>query len=113
MVARRWSALVLLFALLGGGMGLPIADVVLYHSTPTSAPAHHTDQVAVGAPVAKVHLQSCVLLLSGLSGTSPVARSTEVAVSSTGTTTLRFTPPITVHTQTDIALGQSRAPPIA
>lgn len=113
MTARRWSALVLLFALIGGGMGLPIADALIYHSTPTSPAAHHTDQVAIGAPASKVHLQNCALVLSGLAGSGIAGTSPVVETGSSTTVVTRFTTPEVVLTQSDVSLGQSRAPPIA
>lgn len=103
----------LLLALVVSGFGLPIADAIVYHSTPTSTPAHHTDDVAVSAPTNTTHLQSCALWLSALTGSGVAATSPVLAVAAMVPTVTSFTTPQFVITQTDIALGLSRAPPVA
>lgn len=113
MAPRRCSALVLLFALLGGGFGLPLADVVVYHSGATSTTAHHTAEVAVGTQNATLHLQGCVLWLSALTGSGVAGSAPAVRVATAGAGVSRYLTPQQVLTQTDLGLGHSRAPPIA
>src|SRR5690349_6448056 len=113
MTSRRLPALMLLLALVAGGFGLPIADAILYHSTPTATPVQHTDDLAVGAPATAVHVQSCVLWLSALTGSGVVAKSPVLAVAQVTPAVAAYSTPQFVVTQTDITLGQSRAPPIA
>lgn len=103
----------LLLAFVAGGFGLPIADALIYHATPTATPAHHTDDLAVGAPAPSMHLQGCVLWLSGLTGSGVVGKSPSLVVADAAPVAHSFTAPQFVLTQTDITLGQSRAPPIA
>jgi hypothetical protein len=113
MTSRRFSALVLLLALVAGGFGLPVADAVLYHSTPAGTPAHHTDDVALSTPTSSMHLQGCVIWLSALTGSGIGAQSPTLSVALVHTTSSHFTTPPFVVTQTDVSLGHSRAPPIA
>lgn len=121
MAFRRFSALFLLFALLGGGFGLPLADAILYHSTPVAD--NHSRVATVSASAepglqartqsSTLHLQGCVLWLSGLTGSGIAGTAPTIQVSESAATVSEHTTPQYVLTQTDIALGQSRAPPIA
>jgi hypothetical protein len=113
MTSRRWSALLLLFALIGGGIGLPVADALVYHSSPVQRSAPVTDDQTLSAPASTLHLQGCVLTLSGMSGSGLAGSSPTVAVATEVAVVAPFAAPLTVLTQTDLTLGQSRAPPIA
>ena len=124
MTSRRLPALVLLLALVAGGFGLPIADALIYHSTPvredhsrsatgSSLAESGLQDRTVDAPTSSMHLQGCVLWLSGVTGSGVVPNSPTLALGEAAPVEASFTAPQFVVTQTDIALGQSRAPPIA
>ena len=120
MTSRRFPALVLLLALVAGGFGLPIADALIYHSTPvredhsrSAAASSLAESGTVDAPTSSMHLQGCVLWLSGVTGSGVVPNSPTLALGEVAPVEASFTAPQFVVTQTDIALGQSRAPPIA
>lgn len=113
MAFRRWSALVLLLALVGGGLGLPVADALVYHSSPTQRTAPASHEVALGAVSTTQHLQGCVLSLGGLSGSGIVGAGSTVAVAAAIDLTASYPAESTSFTQTGITLGLSRAPPIA
>lgn len=55
---RRVGSLALLLALLGGGLGLPLFDAVVFHGRPGAAPAERT-LAEQGSRLA--HQQLCVL----------------------------------------------------
>lgn len=112
MFARRLSAFFLLLTLVGGGLGLPVADAAIYHATPTER-APLTDRASAGAPTTTPHFQGCVLTLSGLTGASLAGTAPVVEVATASLVTASFATLPTVLTQTDLALGQSRAPPVA
>jgi hypothetical protein len=113
MTSRRLSALVLLLALVAGGFGMPVADAVLYHSTPASPPAHQADDIAFGTPTSSTHLQGCVLWLSALTGSGISGEGPTLSAGRATSNDIRFTHPQVVVLQSDLALGQPRAPPIA
>lgn len=59
---RRFGSLALLFALVGGGLGLPLFDAVVFHSRPLAATG--SSMAPEGAPTG--HSQVCVLEHAGV-----------------------------------------------
>lgn len=59
---RRLGSLALLLALMGGGLGLPLFDAVVFHSKPLSAAGNTL--ASEGAPAG--HTQVCVLDHAGV-----------------------------------------------
>lgn len=55
----RGSAILLLLALLGGGIGLPLFDALVFHSNPGSRPAAERTLIQEGS--ARTHVQVCQL----------------------------------------------------
>lgn len=113
MTSRRLPALILLLALVAGGLGLPIADTLIYHTRPIATPATPTDDIAVCASASALHLQGCVLWLSGSSGSGVAAKSPAFAVTQVAARVPALSSPQPLVALTDIALGYSRAPPVA
>lgn len=59
---RRFGSLALLLALMGGGLGLPLFDAVVFHSKPLSAAGNTI--APEGAPAG--HTQVCLLEHAGV-----------------------------------------------
>lgn len=55
----RGSAILLLLALLGGGIGLPLFDALVFHSNPGSRPT--AERILTGNGSARAHVQICQL----------------------------------------------------
>lgn len=67
---RRLGALLLLVALVGGGLGLPLFDALVYHSQPLPPSANAV--MPQGAPLP--HTQLCILDQPGLATPSVASR---------------------------------------
>jgi zona occludens toxin (predicted ATPase) len=104
----RAKALLLLLALLGGGFGLPWYDALMFHSQAAGAPKAELALDNAGAAVG--HNQTCALRLV-TPPNAPHSAPSDLPALSARTRHVLLAPKSVLLTQTDVALGRSRAPP--
>ncbi len=107
----RASAILLLLALLGGGVGLPLFDAVVFHSNPGNrTPA---ERVLSQEGSARTHVQVCQLNHAVPAERSLAGRPTAVPTPAVPEAVSRFTPQPATIPATPTSSQLSRAPPSA
>lgn len=106
---RRLSSLVLLVALVGGGLGLPLFDAVVFHRQPL--PTGTTAVMPEGAPLP--HTQLCILDQPGLATPSIASVAPRLTVVPPDYVAVLPAPVTAPATRTPGLLPRPRAPPIA
>ena len=109
----RIQALVLASTLVLGGLGLPLLDAVLFHSTQIATTAPAGNQVGPQDGCGVAHLLGCAVLTAAVVDRSLPAVGAPLIVSAPRVAEPRIAPPAIPSTQTDLSLSQSRAPPSA
>ncbi len=112
MSRRRLPAFLLLFALLGGGFVLPMADALLYHSGASTESAARQDST-LSTATGPAHLLGCVLWLTALTGSGIQSNAPALRTASDASSTAAQVALDLFGTQADFSLGLSRAPPLA
>jgi hypothetical protein len=109
----RLHALWLLLMFLGGSLGLPLGDALIFHSTARTAPAAAPDQLDGGHDSGVAHALGCAFWTIAVSGAGlPGPDQPRTAVVPAVVECEASPQPLRL-TQTDISLGHSRAPPSA
>lgn len=107
----RSSAILLLLALLGGGIGLPLFDALVFHSSPGSrTPA---ERVLAQEGSARTHVQVCQLNHAVPAERSLAGRPTAVPALAVPETAARFAPQPAGIPAAPLSSQLSRAPPSA
>lgn len=107
----RSQALILLLTLLGGAFGLPLLDALAFHSTAQATEAAAPDQLGAGHSTGVAHALGCAVWTSAASGTGLPGALHARTLLGRGSTDCGHRPPSLLHTQTDLSLVRSRAPP--
>ncbi len=107
----RGSAILLLLALLGGGIGLPLFDALVFHANPGSRPA--PERILSQDGSTRTHVQVCQLNHAVPSEQSLAGRPTAVPAPAVPEAAARLAPQPASIPAAPLSSQLSRAPPSA
>ncbi len=106
---RRFGSLALLLALVGGGLGLPLFDAVVFHTQPLTALG--SSVAAEGTPAG--HTQVCILEHAGVIRHAVVASGPQDPPALPRASAIASAPAQLAASHDSTLLPPSRAPPIS
>jgi len=108
---RRLPALILVLCLFGGGLGLPLLDALVFHSSGAAEAASVQDEWTRVHTHGSAHALGCHLWAGAASGTGLPSVGCQPPAVVQEPDHPKYPPSVVADARTDLSLRYSRAPP--